>query len=105
MFTITDIAAERIREILVAEGKAEWGLRIFKMDGGCCGPSFGMDIEQRASETDEVIEKNGLRVYIDRETYSNLTGMTLDFIEDGERQGFVLTGGNSSCGPGCSSCG
>ncbi len=103
MFTVSDIAAEKIKEVLTAEGKAGWGLRIFRIDGGCCGPSYGMDIDERASETDEVIEKNGLRIFMDRETFMNLNEMVLDFIDDGQRQGFVLSGGGaSSCGPGCS---
>ncbi len=106
MFTVSDIAVERIKEVLEAEGKPGWGLRIFMVEGGCCGPSYGMDIDEKAIETDEVIEKNGLRIFMDRETFVNLSGMTLDFIDDGERQGFVLTGGKTpSCGSGCSSCG
>lgn len=106
MFTVSDTAAEKIKEVLIAEGKAGWGLRIFKIDGGCCGPSYGMDIDEKASEADEVIEKNGLRVFMDRETFRNLGEMTLDFIDDGQRQGFVLSGGKApSCGSGCSSCG
>lgn len=106
MFTVSEVAAEKIKEVLAAEGKAGWGLRIFRIDGGCCGPSFGMDIDEKAAEADEVIEKNGLRVFIDRETFMTLSGMTLDFIDDGERQGFILSGGKApSCGSGCSSCG
>lgn len=106
MFTVSDTAAEKVKEVLIAEGKAGWGLRIFRIDGGCCGPSYGMDIDEKASEADEVIEKNGLRVFMDRETFMNLSEMTLDFIDDGQRQGFVLSGGKApSCGSGCSSCG
>lgn len=106
MFTVSEVAAEKIKEVLAAEGKAGWGLRIFRIEGGCCGPSFGMDIDEKAAEADEVIEKNGLRVFIDRETFMTLSGMTLDFIDDGERQGFILSGGKApSCGSGCSSCG
>ncbi len=106
MFTVSDIAAEKVKEVLTAEGKAGWGLRIFKIDSGCCGPSYGMDIDEKASETDEVIEKNGLRIFMDKETFMNLSEMTLDFIDDGQRQGFVLSGGKApSCGSGCSSCG
>lgn len=51
MFTVSDLAAEKIKEVLLAEGKAGWGLRIFKIDGECCGPSYGMDIDEKASET------------------------------------------------------
>lgn len=106
MFTVSEVAAEKIKEVLAAEGKAGCGIRIFRIEAGCCGPSFGMDIDEKAEEADEVIEKNGLKVFMDRETFMTLSGMSLDFIDDGERQGFMLSGGKApSCSSGCSSCG
>ena len=45
--TISEVAAQKAKEILTAEGKADWGLRIYSAGGGCCGPSYGMDIDQR----------------------------------------------------------
>lgn len=104
---ISDIAAEKAKEILNAEGKAGWGLRIYTAEGGCCGPSYGMDIDEKAVDGDDVVEKNGLKVFIDKGTSESLKGMVIDFMEDGERQGFVITGTppSSSCGSGCSSCG
>jgi len=106
MLKISDVAAEKAKEILAAEGKDSWGLRIYTAEGGCCGPSYGMDLDERSSDGDEVVEKNGLRVFMDQSTSKNLEGMEIDFIDDGERQGFVITGGATpSCGSGCSSCG
>jgi len=105
--TISEAAAGKAREILSAEGKENWGLRIYMAEGGCCGPSYGMDIDERSAAGDDILEKNGLRVFMDQTTSKNLDGMVIDFIDDGERQGFVITGGqtSSSCGSGCSSCG
>jgi len=104
--TISEIAAKKAKEILKAEGKSDWGLRIYTAAGGCCGPSYGMDLDEKPADGDEVVEKDGLKVFIDSNTLKSLGGMQIDFIEDGERQGFVLTGGNpSSCSSGCSSCG
>lgn len=107
--TITDKAAEKATAILAAEGKDSWGLRIYSSEGGCCGPSYGLDIDERPTADDEVIEKNGLRVFVDKNTLSALTGMQLDYYDDGEREGFMLSGGagpsGSACSSGCSSCG
>ncbi len=106
MITISAFAAKKAKEILTAEGKANWGLRIYTADGGCCGPSYGMDINENPAEGDEIVERDGLRVFLDKNTSNTLNGMEVDFIDDGERQGFVLTGGKvSSCDSGCSSCG
>lgn len=42
---------------------------------------------------------------MDKDTFMRLDNMKMDFYDDGESQGFVLTGGPTpSCGSGCSSC-
>ena len=106
MVKISELAAEKARQILKAEGKSEWGLRVFTSQSSCCGPSYGMDLDENPAEGDEVIERDGLRVFMDKDTVRNLSGMEIDFIDNGEQQGFVLTGGKpSSCDSGCSSCG
>lgn len=104
--TISEVAASKAKEILRAEGKSDWGLRIYTAGGGCCGPSYGMDIDEKPAEGDEVVEKDGLKVFIDKNTFQSLGGMQMDFVHEGDRQGFVLTGGKApSCDSGCSTCG
>ncbi len=105
--TITEIAAKKAKEILVAEGKANWGLRIYTAGGGCCGPSYGMDLDENPKDGDEVVEKDGLKVFIDKNTFQSLGGMQVDFINEGDKQGFILTGGKppTCSSSGCSSCG
>ncbi len=112
MITITETAAEKFKAVLKAEGKDDWGIRLYMAGGGCC-PSYGLDLCEDASENDEVIEENGIRVYIDRELTPAFTGMKIDYVSDGQHEGFALTGGQpSSCNPdqnagggcGCTSC-
>lgn len=104
MVSVSDAAAEKTREILSAEGKAEWGLRFYTAGSSCCGPSYGIDIVENPTDGDEVIEKNGTKFFIDKDASQSLSGMTIDFVDEGEKQGFVLTGGQApSCGPSCGS--
>jgi iron-sulfur cluster assembly accessory protein len=115
VFTITDKAAEKAKLVLAEEDKAEWGLRVYNAGGGCCGPSFGLDIDEKSSAEDEVFEKDGLKVFVDKSCLTSLNEMSLDYYDDGEKTGFILSGGEapscgsggqaSSCGSGCSSCG
>jgi iron-sulfur cluster assembly accessory protein len=105
MFTITDKAADKAKAILTNEGKDNWGIRIFNAGQGCCGPSYGLDLQEEQLPTDEVVEKNGIKVYIDKQISENLSEMKLDYYTDEEREGFVLTGSAPSCSSGCSSCG
>jgi iron-sulfur cluster assembly accessory protein len=115
VFTITEKAAEKAKIVLAEEGKAEWGLRVYNAGGGCCGPSFGLDIDEKAAAEDQVFEKDGLKVFVDSGCIASLDEMQLDYYDDGERAGFILSGGSapscgsgdghaSSCGSGCSSC-
>jgi Fe-S cluster assembly iron-binding protein IscA len=97
MITITDFAAEKGKAILTAEGKPEWGLRVYLSGSSCCGPAFGMDLNEHPSEGEKGASEK-------------LKGMEIHFMDDGEQQGFVIRGNQpSSCSPqegsGCSSCG
>lgn len=105
MFSITSKAAQKAKAILKSEGKEGWGLRIFSVEGYCT-PSFGLDIDENPEEGDEVVEKEGLRVFIDKQTFNLLSELELDYYEDEEQEGFILRGAMPSCGPGCGdSCG
>jgi iron-sulfur cluster assembly accessory protein len=102
--TISEIAAEKGKQILTAEGKSQGGLRVYLAGGGCCGPSFGMDINEAPADGDEVIEKNGLKVFVEKAALDKLSGMEMDFVQEGESQGFVIRNPQPpSCGPTCGS--
>ncbi|MCX8026680.1 MAG: iron-sulfur cluster assembly accessory protein [Thermodesulfovibrionales bacterium] len=104
MLTVSSKAALKAKEILSAEGKEDWGLRIYKIGESCCGPSYGLDIDEKSLATDQVIEKDGLKVFIDNSIFYGLAGMELDYYQDDEREGFIMTGGIPSCASGSSSC-
>ncbi len=58
-----------------------------------------MDIAKAAQAGDLTIEKNGLKVYLEKRANDMLMTTTIDYAEG---QGFVLTGMQSSCGSSCS---
>lgn len=107
MLQITDIAAEKAKDLLKAEGKEGWGLRIFIHGSGCCGPSFGLDIDETASEGDDTVEKNGLKVFVAKDAIESLSGKEIDYVKTPQGEGFVVNSNEPppSCGSGCSSCG
>ncbi len=107
MLKVTETAADMAKAILKKEGKEDWGLKIFMHGSGCCGPSYGLDINENAAENDETIEENGLKIFIDKEAASSLNNKEIDYIKTNEGEGFVI---NSTEAPsckdsGCSSCG
>jgi len=99
--TITEKAAEKAKTILAVEGKANWGIKIFVAGQSCCGPSFGLDLQEAQMPDDEVIEQNGLKVFVDKQTLETLADKEFDYYAGEEGEGFIFTGGVSSCGTGC----
>lgn len=108
MITITDVAADKIKEILKAEGTPQAGLRVFTGGGGCgcSGPTFEIAIDDKAGDGDTVVENKGAKIYVDAETAKSLKGAELSFIADDRGEGFVLgfpngapQGGSCGCGP------
>jgi len=105
MITISETAADKIKEILKAEGVPEHGLRVSASGGGCCGPSYEIMIDDKAGDGDTVIEMNGAKLFLDASTAKTLDGAELGFISDERGEGFALgfpngapAGGSCGCG-------
>jgi len=107
VLTVTEKAAEKAKTILTDEGKAQHGLRIFIAGSSCCGPSYGLNIEEAHKPEDEVVEKDGLKIFLDKETAVTLSDKQLDYYVGTEGEGFIFSGGASTCGSegGASACG
>ncbi|MFA5072380.1 MAG: iron-sulfur cluster assembly accessory protein [Nitrospirota bacterium] len=119
MFSISEKAAEKIKEILIEEKVPNHALRIKAGEQGCCGTSFEIMIDDKTGDNDTVIEKNGARVFLDQETAKVLENAELNFANDEQGEGFVLNfpggmpesescdcgserpGPSSGCGSGC----
>src|SRR5437879_13402381 len=80
MVTMTDTAAKKISELRLEEGKPEWGLRIRIVGGGCSGMSYELGWEDQPQPDDDVVEAQGVKVYIDRHIAPYLSGNELDYV-------------------------
>lgn len=105
MITISEQAANKIKEILKAEGVPSHGLRVMASEGGCCGPSFEIMIDEKMGDGDTLVEKNGAKVFVDKNTAKALEGAEIGFVSDEQGEGFALTfpngmpdGGSCGCG-------
>jgi iron-sulfur cluster assembly protein len=108
MITISDVAADKIKDIMKAEGMPQAGLRIYGASGGCgcSGPQFEIAIDDRTGDGDSVFENRGAKIYVDANTVKALAGAELGFINDERGEGFVLNfpngapqSGSCGCGP------
>ncbi len=98
MLKITDSAVKEFKK-LIDESKAQDSVvRVFASGGGCCGPSYGVDIVEKSAEGDTLIEKEGLKVFIDASSAEGLDSATIDYIEAGPDKGFTILGLQESGG-------
>lgn len=99
---LTPLAAEKIRGLLEAKGLHDYGLRVFVQGGGCSGLSYGMAFEDHAEDGDEIVEQDGVQVFVDQISAMYLGGAVIDYTESLMGGGFKIDNPNaiSSCGCG-----
>ena len=102
LIDVTDIAAERIHELLDKEGKAEThGLRMKVIGGGCSGLRYELAFDDRVGEHDTEIESSGVKVIVDEKSALYLVGTTLDFVDTLQESGFKMVNPNAKNTCGC----
>ena len=89
MLTLTNNAVERFKKIIKDQGTSGSGIRIFTAGAGCCGPSLALDIVEQPMDGDVTIEKDGLRVFVEKDASATLAAASMDFSD---QRGFVLSG-------------
>ena len=99
---LTDAAVARIRALREKSGKAGAGLRVSLKEGGCAGYEYDMQWAEEPKPGDDVVEQDGVKVFIDPSALLYLLGSTMDYQEDKLKAGFVFDNPNqiSACGCG-----
>ena len=102
MITLTEKAAEMVREIAKAEQLEGQGLRIRVQGGGCSGFNYDMYFEDEVTDMDETFESRGITIYVDPMSAQYLDGTEVDYVETLQSSGFTFNNPNVS---GTCSCG
>lgn len=88
---ITSRAFSEIEKIKNTKGiPQEYGLRIIADATGCSDVGFRIGFDKK-KEDDEEYAKDGISIFIKKKEFMFLVGVTLDFIESGETQGFTFS--------------
>ena len=98
---VSTTAASKITELLAEENKQECGLRVFVQGGGCSGFQYGLMIEETPGNTDQVIESNGVKLYVDPISIRYLKGAEVDFVDNVAGGGFTIRNPNATTTCGC----
>ena len=103
MVTVTPNAVGKIREAFRREG-VNGGLRLGVLGGGCSGLSYQFKFDVKPRPTDQILNFDDVKVFIDPKSLVFLDGMTLDWKDSLIQSGFVFENPNAkkSCGCGTS---
>jgi iron-sulfur cluster insertion protein len=94
-------AADKVRQLMHAEGNEALKLRVFVAGGGCSGFSYGFTFDEEVAGDDAVVEQEGVMLVVDSLSYQYLLGSEIDYVEDLQGAQFVVTNPNAAATCGC----
>jgi iron-sulfur cluster assembly accessory protein len=98
--TVTDRAAERIRQIIAAEpGKRH--LRVSVLGGGCSGFQYDFALDDSRNDDDLAVEKNGATVVVDPLSLGLMEGAEIDYVDDLIGASFKIRNPQATASCGC----
>tara|TARA_Y100000590_G_scaffold462931_1_gene628348 strand:+ start:1006 stop:1341 length:336 start_codon:yes stop_codon:yes gene_type:complete len=101
VITLSERAAERVKEIISKAKEPIVGVRVGVSSGGCAGMSYVMEYAKKANPNDEVIEDKGVKVLIDPKAIMYLLGTEMDYKKEELASTFVFKNPNETERCGC----
>ena len=101
IITLSDKAAERIKQIMFAAKDGSIGVRVGVKSGGCAGMSYIMEYINKPNPNDEIIEDKGVKVFIDSAAVMYLLGTEMDYKKEDFSSNFVFKNPNETERCGC----
>jgi iron-sulfur cluster assembly accessory protein len=98
---LTESAVAQIKKLLARDSRTGCGLRIAVADGGCSGYSYKLDFDNQQRPDDLVLDRDGVRLYIDSGSAPYLAGTVIDFAGGLYGGGFKFTNPNATATCGC----
>ncbi len=98
---VTDLAVAKLKKILKSQKKENYGLAVSVTPGGCSGFMYAMDFQKEPNKGDVVVEKNGVKIFIDSESSPMIRGANLDYVEGLQGSGFKIENPNATSSCGC----
>jgi iron-sulfur cluster assembly protein len=103
--SLTPEAAEKAMQFVAEENLSleVAGLRVAVLPGGCSGFQYGLNLEEEPREDDEVIESEGVRLFVDPFSAQYLKGTLIGYASSFQGSGFTFSNPNAAGGCGCGS--
>jgi len=101
VIVLTDNAADKVRNLMDAEGVPDLALRVAVRPGGCSGFSYEMFFDTDIADDDKFVDFNGVKVVVDPSSAMLLEGATLDYKDGLQGAGFAIDNPNAQRTCGC----
>ena len=106
---VTDLAIEKLRDVMVEQGETESSLRVIAMPADHGGVQYMLTMEKETQPDDTVFSLEGVNFLMDSDSAPFLEEATIDYVENfGGQVGFVINNpmfSGSGCGSGGCGCG
>jgi iron-sulfur cluster assembly protein len=99
--TLSEAAAERVREIMGKAEKPYAGLRVGVKNGGCAGQEYILEYAEAAGPLDEVVEDKGVTILVEPKAVLFLIGTVIDYDVSLLAAKFVFRNPNETDACGC----
>jgi iron-sulfur cluster assembly protein len=100
--TLSSEALTHLKNLLEKEASPDLGLRVYVSGGGCSGLQYGMAFDDQVRPGDEIVEQQGVKVFIDDFSAPYLRGSEIDYVDSLMGAGFTVHNPNAvkscSCG-------
>jgi len=100
MLTLSEAAVQKVKSILTERGE-EAGLRIAVVGGGCSGFQYQMSLDKEPNPDDQILEMEGLKVFVDNRSLLYLNGTRVDYVDGLTGSGFKFENPNTKGSCGC----
>jgi len=98
--TLTDSAAERVRDYLEKRGSG-LGLRLGIKKTGCSGFAYVVNYADEIGPDDVVFEQQGVSVVVDPDSLKLIDGTEVDFVKEGLNEAFKFRNPQATGECGC----
>lgn len=101
MVSLSESAAEKVRELIEKRPHDTAGLRVGVRGGGCSGFSYFLEFAESPNKGDRELESHGVKLYVDPKSYLYLMGTEVDYVDSLAGAGFKFTNPNARRTCGC----
>jgi len=101
MITVSEKAAEKIKQLIEESGFTKPYLRVAVKGGGCSGLSYDLSFDTDQKPNDTLAEDKDVKILIDNKSLLYLFGTELEFSDGLNGKGFEFRNPNASRTCGC----